>query len=142
GKPVVILLNQMGPPQASEREHAEIERWVTTNLGWRIACSENVEIDYPSGNDDALERFAAALPQAPAWLVVVPAPFTAFAAFTQFLARVTKLAEPTPKSAGFILVIALDAQGKPATPDAQWARYWSDFLRAETTGCATLHYTP
>ena len=27
GKPVVILLNQMGPPQASEREHAEIERW-------------------------------------------------------------------------------------------------------------------
>ena len=26
-KPVVILLNQMGPPQQSEREHAEVERW-------------------------------------------------------------------------------------------------------------------
>lgn len=121
---------------------AEIERWVTTNLGWRIACSETVEIDYASGNDDALARLSAALPQAPCWLIVVPAPFTAFAAFTQFLARVTKLAESTPGSAGFILVIALDTQGKPAAPDAQWARYWSDFLRAETTGCATLNYTP
>ena len=27
GKPVVVLLNQLGPPQAPEREHAEIERW-------------------------------------------------------------------------------------------------------------------
>lgn len=120
---------------------AEIEQWVTANLGWRIAGSEVVEIDYPSGNDEALARFAAALPPAPCWLLVVPAPFTAFAAFTQFLARVTKLAEATPGSAGFILVIALDAQGKPTAPEAQWARYWSDFLRAEATGCATLHYT-
>lgn len=122
--------------------HAEIEQWVTRHLGWRIASSETVEIDYPSGNDDALSRFAATLPQAPCWLVVVPAPFTAFSAFTQFLARVDKLAESTPRSAGFILVIALDEQGNPASPDAEWARYWSDFLRAETTGCATLNYTP
>ena len=121
---------------------AEVEQWVTRHLGWRLACSEVVEIDYPSGNDDALARFAAALPQAACWLVVVPAPFTAFSAFTQFLARVDKLAESTPKSAGFILVIALDEQGKPATPNAEWARYWSDFLRAEATGCATLNYTP
>jgi 50S ribosome-binding GTPase/Domain of unknown function (DUF3482) len=27
GKPVVVLLNQMGPPQAPERETAEVERW-------------------------------------------------------------------------------------------------------------------
>ena len=67
---------------------AEIERWVTAQLGWRLACSEVVEIDFPSGNDAALAHLATALPQAPCWLIAVPAPFTAFSAFTQFVARV------------------------------------------------------
>jgi hypothetical protein len=27
GKPVIVLLNQMGPPRAADREQAEVERW-------------------------------------------------------------------------------------------------------------------
>lgn len=121
---------------------AEIEQWVTSRLGWKLACSEVVEIDYPSGNDAALARVAAALPTAPCWLIAVPAPFTAFSAFTQFAARVAALTNETTKSEGFVVVIALDEQGKPKAPDAEWLRYWSDFLRAEGTGCVTLSYAP
>ena len=109
---------------------------MTAQLGWRLASSEVVEIDYPSGNDAALARLAGALPQAPCWLVAVPAPFTAFSAFTQFIARIGAGHE------GIVLVIALDEYGKPKAPDAEWTRYWSDFLRAEKPGCATLSYTP
>ncbi|MEI9897669.1 MAG: hypothetical protein WDN28_28370 [Chthoniobacter sp.] len=62
--------------------------------------SEVVEIDLPSGNDEALARLAAALPQAPRWLIAVPAPFTAFSAFTQFLARLSALSDASAKSEG------------------------------------------
>jgi hypothetical protein len=117
---------------------AEIERWVTVRLGWRVACSEVVEIDYPSGNDAALGRLAAAWQQAPCWLIAVPAPFTAFSAFTQFVARL----KTSARSEGFVLVVALDEHGKLKAPDAEWTRYWSDFLRAEASGCATLSFTP
>ena len=114
---------------------AEIERWVTTQLGWQLACSEVVEIDYPSGNDTAFTRLTAALPKAPCWLIAVPAPFTAFSAFTQFIERIGQ-------GAGFVLIVALDEHGKPKAPDPEWTRYWSDFLRAEATDCATLSFTP
>lgn len=120
---------------------AEIEQWVTKQLGWRLVCSEVVEVDYPSGNEAALARVAAALPEAPSWLVAVPAPFTAFSAFTQFVARVDQLANGT-KAEGCVVVVALDEQGKPKVPDAEWMRYWSDFLRAEDAGCVTLSYAP
>ena len=130
----------MASPLAGGR--AEIERWVTAQLGWRLACSEVVEIDYPSGNDAALARLAAALPQAPCWLVAVPAPFTAFSAFTQFVARIGQITNSSAGRAGFVLVVALDDHGKPAAPDAEWTRYWSDFLHVEASGCATLSYTP
>lgn len=33
GKPVVVLLNQMGPPQPTAREREEIERWRTRTAG-------------------------------------------------------------------------------------------------------------
>ena len=121
---------------------AEIEQWVTKQLGWRLPCSEVVEIDYPSGNDAALGRLATALAQAPRWLVAVPAPFTAFSAFTQFLERIDGAATSPASLEGFVLVVALDAQGKLQAPDAEWTRYWHDFLRAESSGCATLAYTP
>jgi hypothetical protein len=120
----------------------EIERWLTRQLGWKLVCSEVVEIDYPSGNEDALARVAAALPRTPCWIVAAPAPFTAFSAFTQFLARLNQLTNSQPKSAGFVVVMALDGRGKLKVPDAEWTRYWSDFLRAEGTGCATLSYAP
>ncbi|TCO91808.1 uncharacterized protein DUF2868 [Chthoniobacter flavus] len=120
----------------------EIEQWVAKQLGWKLACSEVVEVDYPSGNDAALARVAATLPAAPCWLIAVPAPFTAFSAFTQFAARVGALTNETTKSEGFVVVVALDAQGKPKAPDPEWMRYWSDFLRAEETGCVTFSYAP
>ncbi|MDR3400953.1 MAG: DUF2868 domain-containing protein [Chthoniobacter sp.] len=113
----------------------EIEQWVTAQFGWRLACREVVEIDYPSGNDDALTRLAAALPKAPCWLIAVPAPFTAFSAFTQFIERIGP-------GAGFVLIVALDEHGKPKAPDPEWTRYWSDFLRAEASDCVPFSYTP
>src|SRR5262249_12852144 len=82
---------------------AEIEQWVAQRLGWKLACSEVVEIDYPSGNDDALARVATVLPQAPSWLVAVPAPFTAFSAFTQFVARVGQLANGSAEGKGCVV---------------------------------------
>jgi hypothetical protein len=121
---------------------AEIEKWVTAQLGWKLVGSEVVEIDYPSGNDAAFTRLAAALPKAPCWLIAVPAPFTAFSAFTQFVARIGQLTKPAAKSEGFVLIVALDAHGKATAPDAEWTRYWNDFLRAEVGGCVTLSYTP
>jgi hypothetical protein len=114
----------------------EIERWVGAQLGWRLACSEIVEIDFPSGNDAALARLAAVLPQAPCWLIAVPAPFTAFSAFAQFVSRIGDGRE------GFVLVVGIGADEKPRQPDADWMRYWSDLLRAEGIGCATLSYAP
>lgn len=132
----VLIASSLAPVKT------EIEQWVTRQLGWKLVCSEVVEIDYPSGNDAALARLAAALPEAPCWLVAVPAPFTAFSAFTQFVARINDLTNTSTKTEGFVVVVALDAQGKPAAPEAEWLRYWSDFLRAEGTGCVTLSYTP
>lgn len=120
----------------------EIKEWVTRQLGWKLACTEIAEIDYPSGNDALLTRLATLLPQAPAWLVVVPAPFTAFSAFTQFVGRLDRIADTTQKAEGLVLVVALDAHGKPTAPPAEWMRYWTDFLRAEAPGCVTLSYKP
>ena len=36
----------------------------------------------------------------------------------------------------------LAVEEKPAAPDAEWTRYWSDFLCAEGTGCTTWSFTP
>ncbi len=120
----------------------EIEHWVQSNLGWRLACSEVVEIDFPSGNDPALTRLSTALAEAPRWLIAVPAPFTAFSAFTQFVNRITERDKTSGSSKGFVLVVALDEAGKPKAPDTEWGRYWGDFLRAENTGCVTFSFTP
>jgi hypothetical protein len=40
GKPVVVLLNQMGPPQPAQHEAAEIERWRARTAG--AACVKSV----------------------------------------------------------------------------------------------------
>jgi hypothetical protein len=88
-----------------------------------------------------LARVAPAFREAPCWLIAVPAPFTAFSAFTQFVTRLTQLSAPA-KNEGFIVAIALDGQGAPATPDDGWSRYWRDTLRAEAVDCAILNFTP
>jgi len=137
GEPGCLII---ATPLAPAR--ADIERWVTAQLGWRVVCTELVEIDFPSGNDAALARLAAALPEAPCWLVAVPAPFTAFSAFTQFLARIGKETNAPAARDGFVLVVSLGDDGRAQAPDPEWTRYWNDFLRAEAAGCAILSYTP
>jgi hypothetical protein len=123
-------------PLAAAR--AEIEQWVIRQFRCRVAMAEIVEVDFPSANETALARLQAASAEAPAWMVAVPAPFTAFAAFTQFLARMSEIAG----SRGFVLVVALDDHGKPVPPDAGWSRYWNDFMRAEAGDCAIVSFTP
>ena len=34
GKPVIVLLNQMGKPQAPDIEHAQVEAWKTALKPW------------------------------------------------------------------------------------------------------------
>lgn len=119
---------------------AEIERWVETQFGWRIACVETAEIDFPSGNEAAFARLAAALTGAPRWLIAVPAPFTAFTAFAQFVERLRALGPAVPP-AGFFLVVALDGDGRAIAPTPGWAGYWRDFAQAEMPDCATFFLT-
>jgi hypothetical protein len=124
-----VLRAQRGP----------IERWARANLGWEPLHTVSVEIDFPSGNGAALASLAEALPAAPRWLIAVPAPFTAFAAFAQFLQTLPSTPE---QSAGHVVVVAQDAEGRPAAPDESWLRYWRDFLRSEPRELAVFAYTP
>ncbi len=106
-----------------------IEQWITSQLGWRVVGIEEVEIDFPSGNAAALARIGSA----PRWIVAVPAPFTAFSAFAQFL----NLLASTGKVEGYVLVVGRDG----TAPSDEWVRYWRDFLRTEAPGVAVLGFT-
>jgi hypothetical protein len=99
-----------------------IEQWVTSQLGWKIAAAEVVEIDFPSGNAEALGRLGPALAEAPRWIVAVPAKFTAFAAFTQFVGKLGP-----DRTEGCVLVAGPNGEA----PEEGWTRYWRDFTRAE-----------
>jgi predicted GTPase len=65
GKPVVVLLNQMGPPQPAAREAAEIERWRarTAAAGVRGVLAFDAFARCWVQEDTLLEAVAAALPQ-------------------------------------------------------------------------------
>ena len=112
---------------------AAIEQWVAGQLGWKITASEIVEIDFPSGNADVLARLAPALTTAPRWIVAVPARFTSFSAFTQFIAMLA----PT-KAEGCVLVVG--SNGQP--PEEDWTRYWRDFTRAELPALTVFALNP
>jgi hypothetical protein len=123
---------------ASARE--SLEQWVHTHLGWRVVCTEMIEADFPSGNDKAIQRIAAHFTQAPRWLVVLPAPFTTFAAIAQFL---TTLRQSEPSDLGIergVLVVSHDTDGRLAAPSPEWVRYWRDFLRAEFPHAAMIDW--
>jgi hypothetical protein len=119
---------------------SEIEQWVKTQLGWQLAAVESVEIDFPSGNDEAFARLAATFATAPRWLIAVPAPFTAYTAFAQFVERMRQADAQVPRD-GFLLVVTLDAERRPASPAPQWAGYWRDFVQAELAGSTTFLFT-
>lgn len=109
-----------------------IVNWVSTQLGWRITAVEEVQIDFPSGNADALARLGSA----PRWIVAVPAPFTAFSAFAQFLKMLPE------KSEGYVLVVGRIPESRnPGIPESEWLRYWRDVLRAEAPNVAVLDFT-
>ena len=67
GKPVVVLLNQIGPPQSSEREQAELERWRQRT---RAAAHVHAVLAFDAfarcwvQDDTLLAAVAACLPQA------------------------------------------------------------------------------
>jgi len=107
-----------------------IVHWVSAQLGWRVTAVEEVQIDFPSANDDALVRIGAV----PRWLIAVPARFTAFAAFAQFLEALGKAG--TAKE-GYVLVVGPDA----TAPEEDWVRYWRDVLRAEAGNVAVIEFT-
>jgi hypothetical protein len=117
-----------------------LESWVESRVGWKVAISELVEADYPSGNEQTMKALSAALGTAPRWLVFLPAPFTAFAAVAQFLAM-AKTREPEgAKVERGIVIISLNAEGKVAAPSQEWAQYWRNFLRTECPNVAIIDW--
>jgi hypothetical protein len=119
---------------------SEIEQWVQAQLGWKLAHGGTIEPDFPSGNEAELNRLAVALPQAPRWLIAVPAPFTSFAAFSQVLDTIARSAGNGGKSEGYVLVVTREPDGHAAPPDEGWLRYWRDFLREEAPDVAVFAY--
>jgi hypothetical protein len=119
----------------------EIEQWVQAQLGWKLAHGGTIEPDFPSGNEAELNRLAAALPQAPRWIIAVPAPFTAFAAFCQVLDTIARSARNGGKNEGYVLVVTREPDGCAAAPDEGWLRYWRDFLREEAPDVAVFAFS-
>jgi hypothetical protein len=121
----------------------DIERWVQTQLGWKVAHVGSIEPDFPSGNRQELDQLSTALKAAPRWIVAVPAPFTSFAAFSQVLDGIKRSGRNGAKSDGFILVVARNSAGTTAeAPDEGWLRYWRDYLREEAPDVAVFPYSP
>jgi hypothetical protein len=117
-----------------------LAQWVESRLGWKVALCEVVEADYPSGNEQTMDAFSAALGSAPRWLVFLPAPFTAFAAVSQFLAA-AKAREPGSKKVERgVVIVTLDGTGKVLSPAPEWVRYWRDFLRTESPDVAIIDW--
>jgi hypothetical protein len=117
-----------------------LERWVESRVGWKVALSEVIEADYPSGNEEAMGALSLALASAPRWLVFVPAPFTAFAAVSQFLAMAKKKEHDGTKVERGIVVVSVDGAGQVVPPSQEWARYWRDFLRTESPDVAIIDW--
>lgn len=121
----------------------DIERWINKEFDWELAIVESIEIDYPSGNNPAFARLAAMFEKAPRWLIAVPAPFTAFAAFEQCIERLRTAGSNIPQN-GLVLVVSLDASQKPIAPEPQWSAYWKNFIHKDTqlAECITVYFTP
>ena len=117
----------------------DIERWVNKEFHWELAIVESIEIDYPSGNDPAFERLAAMFKKAPRWLIAVPAPFTAFAAFEQCIERLRTAGSNIPQN-GLVLVVSLDSSQRPIAPKTDWEDYWKKFVSKDThlADCTTI----
>lgn len=124
---------------AAARE--KIEAWVHQRLGWKLASVEVVEADYPSGNEEAFSRLKPVLKDAPRWLLVMPSPFTSFAAFAQFLEKMGALETEGMKVERGVLLAARNGDGNPAPPTEEWVRYWRDFLRADGRDVALIDWT-
>jgi hypothetical protein len=123
---------------ASLRE--PLSRWAEERVGWRVEFSELVEADFPSGNEREMEALSTALATAPRWLVFLPAPYTAFAAVSQFLATAKKREPAGVKIERGIVIVSVDGTGQPGPPSQEWARYWRDFLRTESPDVAIIDW--
>lgn len=117
-----------------------LERWVESRLGWKVTLSEVVEADYPSGNEQSLQSLGNALANAPRWLVFLPAPYTAFAAVSQFLAAAKSREPERSKVERGVVIVSLDGGGQVVSPSPEWARYWRDFLRTESPDVAIIDW--
>lgn len=120
---------------------ADIERWINKKFDWELAIVESIEIDYPSGNNPAFARLAAMFEKAPRWLIAVPAPFTAFAAFEQCIERLRTAGSKIPQN-GLVLVVSLDASQRPIAPEPDWEHYWKNFVLKDTylADCTTIYF--
>ena len=105
----------------------DIERWINKKFDWKSAIVESIEIDYPSGNNAAFMRLADAFDKNPLWLIAVPAPFTAFAAFEQCIEHLRIAGSNVPKD-GVVLIVSLDASQTPIEPEPLWKEYWRNFV--------------
>jgi hypothetical protein len=114
GKPVIVLLNQLGPPRPRAEEAAEIARWRERTSGAR--CVRNVL---------ALDAFARCWVQEGALLDAVGAAIDAAkaAAFERLRAAWQARGEATWRASMAVLAerVARAARDREAVPDAGWA---------------------
>ena len=122
---------------------ADIERWINKELGCNSAIVETVEIDFPSGNKAAFARLAEAFAETPRWLIAVPAPFTAFAAFEQCIEHLRTAGSNAPQG-GIVLIVSLDPSQRPIEPEPLWKEYWRNFVLKDMylADCETRSYLP